>query len=174
MREIRYAQSIRLASTNKVPNNMELTTFLPWTVTGWEWPKENVKHRLRNSAGQKWFWKGFLWRRGEGGEKGKGGGKGEEEVLTCHYLIGILIFVIFWSKAYASRTNFLWYLHHGCFSLNACQRSLIVAQPIRNWNEQKWVPIAGNLFLLSPFLCPFSLPCQVGYQVSKVTTITKN
>lgn len=122
-------QSIRLASTNKAPNNMELTTFLPWTVTGWEWPKENVKHRLRNSAGQKWFWKGFLWRRGEGGEKGKGG-KGEEEVLTCHYLIGI--FVIFWSKAYASRTNFLWYLHHDCFSLNACQRSLIVAQPIRN------------------------------------------
>ena len=73
MREIRYAQSIRLASTNKVLNNMELTTFLPWTVTGWEWPKENVKHRLRNSAGQKWFWKGFLWRGGEEGEKGKGG-----------------------------------------------------------------------------------------------------
>ena len=73
MREIHYAKTIRLASTNKVPNNMELTTFLPWTVTGWEWPKENVKHRLRNSAGQKWFWKGFLWRRGEEGEKGEGG-----------------------------------------------------------------------------------------------------
>ena len=119
MREIHYANTIRLASTNKVPNNMELTTFFPWTVTGWEWPKENVKHRLRNSARQKWFSKSFLWRGGEG-EKRARGGEGEEEVSMCHYLIGII--VIFWSKAYANRTYFIWYQHHDCFSLNACQR----------------------------------------------------
>ena len=159
MREIHYAKTIRLASTNKVPNNMELTTLLPWTVTGWEWPKENEKHRLRNSAGQKWFWKGFLWRGGEGGEKGEGGRERKKFQRVTTWLAYLYLYIfIFWSKAYASRTNFLWYLHHGRFSLNACQRSLIVAQPIRNlWTSaDKEMNKSGFLLRATFSFCPHS------------------